>query len=374
MKQLKITHPSFDVERLACMLENHVVIYEREGVFNANCYAYNTKDQTGYPLIEGKTPDMEAFSRINYHEFKHLVSQPCPDEVSNDISLSASGIDIDYKYDSNKEFMLEEGYFGKHLPFYYSFIEEAEADNYINDYLNLKAETYNLEAFILENMELSLFLEEGFTLDAFMTCGLYHNPIALIQQFPIPDGTQEEEEQWLIAQLQMLECYNITSDYMKFYMFSSLEEEDRKESLSALQMTADIQMLRNFLLNLSTYSTTNYNITEEDYYYLLHLFEYRLEVQRNKILEKQEVNSISTIHYEALRDDLLKEFFTIFTKDEYEWEKNYNQYKLSDGKLSDAFTEEQKEYFQNKYLECIEYEESYSQEESADKRKILYKD
>lgn len=275
-----------------------------------------------------------------------------------------------------------------YFPYNYSFLEEANAEKYSTSLLGVESNSNLEQICTVENIELSLFLQPGFHLENFRKAAMLHNPIAIIQQFPVLGDFRYEQEKSFFAQLEMLESFNVVHNLVNFIEFSGIqaieqEEEQSFEQLAMLENYADLQMTRNFIWNLlNSERTTKPDITLGDCYYLMKLFEKRLACQREMIAHKYQDFSIEwDDSLYLLEQEGNLQYFCAYLKDMYYYSDyceygSYEDYQLETSTLSDAFTEEEKQYFSNLYdgiqknydlLENMENESSVSLEEEMKK-------
>ncbi len=107
-------------------------------------------------------------------------------------------------------------------------------------------------------------------------------------------------------QLEMLECYNIIyspNRLVEFYWAAYEFDPDSVDAVIAtripvLENYADLQMFRNFVwLMINSNYIERKDLTLEDYYSLLDLFESRLDMQRTIVCKNYELESLDTKTY-----------------------------------------------------------------------------
>lgn len=364
--------PNIDMRRLACVLENYVVGYEKFSIFNFGALAQTSSSKMTYPMWFGYYPNLKMFEHTNYHEFYHLISSVSCEDEKNDLGkLWAAGISLDISLKYDEEFIKDHGMsyqvnepYATYFPFYYSFYEEGDAESYSSSVLGVEPQTYFDKQFVNRNLELSLFLQKGFEKENLRKASLLHNPIAFVQQFPILNEFYNDEEEWFYTQLEMLECYNIIHDsnrLVDFYWDAYTKDPDSKDDtikfrIPVLENYADLQSFRNFawsLINIS--NTERKNITLEDCYYLLHLFEKRLERQREFNCKTHDIESMDTEAYLKAKEELLGILLEALKENYYGSFSDYFDYNFQNAQLSSAFTEEEKRYFATLYVEMDDY-------------------
>lgn len=350
--------PNFDVQRLACLLEDYYVCYIERTDLDRYTYATTTSTSVEYPLLNGCHPDMEQFLSINNHEFRHIVNKTCLDEKDEQVSLSTTGIFLSssslYEEDFLEKYGIERGDFSCYFPYHYTFIEEANAEVDSSSLLGIEPSFYTSSINLLENIQLSLFLQSGFELDSFSKASALHNPLALLQQFPVYGETQEEQEDYFYHQLEMLEAYNILEVVIQDVLFNTdfeIDEDYEKivERRQILERYADLQMYRNFYLNLVTARESHKSdMTLDDCYYLMRLFEDRIQMQRKFFLYNK--GTLMSDEEFLTQKDMLTDFLLVHLLDVYGAEEfgrvgDYEEFDYWNYTLSDAFTAEEKEYF-----------------------------
>lgn len=384
VQELRKEATNFDMKRLACILEDYCVCGYYPNYSEVGTIAKTSKDSSIYPLWNSDYPDMKKFKKTNYHEFQHIISYYCEDEKNS--SGVPFGLSFRFYETSYTEQKLKKYQENTHYPFDYRFIEEALAEDFSTSLLETEPTTYKNNIFITNNLKLSLIFQKGFAINNFEQAEIFHNPIAFIQQFPILSN----EKDWLITQLEMLECYNIinSKDLLKRFCFNKdqeLMDENTKKVIICLENYADLQMTRNFLWNLAnSKNTTKKNITLEDCNHLVNLYKARLAMQRYSAaklngISLQELNNVS---YKE-RENEIYILFNNYLENEYcldyvfIGDKSHN---LKDGELSNCFNNKEKEYFNNliteidTYYEWIEERENYNESDFFEEVKKYYKE
>lgn len=351
-----------DMRRLACVLQNYVI-----GFVPGDESLIGTLAQTGdkdmvYPLFEEYYPNLKEFHQVNYHEFFHLVNTSCCDEKNELGKLFGMGVEYDI------DFKIDFGLVYEYFPFQYRFLEEGKAESYSSSLLNTQAITYYDKQFVNNNIELSLFFQPGFEKGNFERASMLHNFIALIQQFPVLDGSSDEEQDWFYAQLEMLEAYNVIYDRKNLVDFTyDAYKEDKatfwdvtSERVTVLENYADLQLMRNFIWTLMNSKNTDRNkLVLEDYYYLMNLFLQRVEMQRKIVCLNYDLKTLDTDYYlsekeklfNIFQDNLKREFSSI----EFKRLGDFEDYNLSGGSLSSAFSSRERSNFYKMFMEMDDY-------------------
>ncbi len=371
---IRAEYPNFDMRRLACVLEDYTVGYEKEKPLNKYTYASTGAKVMSYPLWDGYYPNFANFKQHNYHEFRHLIGLAGTDEENEFGDLHCGGMWIysTIKYmDEYKEVLGNIKLSDEYFPFSYHFIEEATAEMKSSSLLEVEPTTYTSERFIMNTIEYSLFLEDSYTNGNIEKAMIYHNPIALIEQFPIMDI---EEEEWFYSQLEMLEAYNVCNKDIKWILFNADLEENESEELKknrliTLENHADLQMMRNFIWTLI--NCKDKGLTVEDYDFLLHLMETRVNLNRDELMKNNDLNTLTSASYQEGREKLIEvfeEYINIFAEEPYTYRFLDDSWK--EHTLSDAFTEEEKAYIEELTTECGTFQEErepFSREETIKK-------
>lgn len=371
--------PNLDMRRLACVLEDYAIGYEKETEVNKHTYASTTYMLMIYPLWDGCYPNFENFLNTNYHEFYHLINVACDDEKNDLGYLFCGGISLDswLKYDDYYANLLNGSHLDCYLPFYYPFIEEANAENYASSLLGSEPDSYKAERFLFDSVEYSLFLQNNYEIDNIRKASIAHNPIALLEQFPIMNMSERE---WFYMQLEMLECYAICHNEIKmlYFNYDIFELEDSEDSIQLnerivlLQNHADLQMMRNFIWSLiNCENTERGRLKVEDYDYLLHLMETRINLNREALSEEFGLGPLGRASYLEGRKrivQIFEEYINTFSKEPYTY--HFLETSWDEKILSDAFTEEEKLYIENLLIGC----EEYQKESKTVKREDLIKE
>lgn len=380
--------PNLNMKRLACILEDYSVTTYNPNSSEIGVISKTYIDKTCYPTWNGMFPDMQDFEANNYHEFYHILSYYCRDdenEYGNPYGLGFRFFDS--FVDNNITLNSNDGNY--HYPFNYRFIEEALAESFSTSLLNEEETTYIDNIFTINNLKLSLIFQQNFTINTFEQTDLLHNPIAFIQQFPILDGNTKSNQDWLVAQLEMLECYNIINDpkFLTNFCYNKDEkimQENIKKTIICLENHADLQMTRNFLWNLAnSKNTTKKDITFEDCQYLIRLYQSRLAMQRIGIckLHKISLQDLNTSSYQEELANLFQ-YFNNYIQEEYYYHSLFadeEKESITKLNLSKAFNKEEKKYFENlineidDYYTWLEEKEEYTRQDFLESVKTYYK-
>jgi len=178
-------YPSFDVANLACKLNNLSLVYfyrEKDDKAKASCI---------YDMIsigvdeEGNKLDLNKYRGLLYHEFKHYFCFCCKDEMKGNY-YTAGGISSKNGYEINLK-----------------FLEEALAEEYSAKCNNKEISCYYNQYQILNTLRLVMSLQLDYSEDNILKYQLLHNPVALLQQFPVYNNNDI-----YIRNITMLECFN----------------------------------------------------------------------------------------------------------------------------------------------------------------------
>lgn len=345
--QTKKEIPALDMKRVACQLEEMSFCYTNHTYYNA--LLVSDEFTLLFPNNFGISLDIKTMKKDLFHEFKHMIATPCQDEIKNQLYYpSQTGIYTQTTIQENRMWY--------YLPFDWLFLEEAGAEEYSSALVDQSPITYPMERQCHQDMLYSLSFVPEFDKKIFVKCSLLHNPIALLQQFPIPNSNQE---QWLYQNAKMIECYNILSNHQAFlnYVLNIEELEGyqntfrrnqgqfsnrAQEILLELEDTADLHLMRIFFVNIMN---SDKNLTLEDYLYFYKLMELRLENHRQTVLSYYGI-TIEDYFYQEQKQTLSGYFLEYLTK---RYGKNatlkYQEYKIEEISLSKAFTNEEKTYY-----------------------------
>lgn len=322
--------PNFDMARLACRLSDLVVCYDHRAPKGTAAGIQGNK--LYYTVENDRYPDLKDYEQINYHESMHLLYNGCKHEKNSEIKIATFGVEICGLYPTeiaqataNK---VDQEHF--YLPYRWTFIEESLAEEASAPIANQLPTTYPEDRYVTENIKFSLLLSKEFDPDYIEQAALLHNPIAFIQQFPIPEEESERARTWLVSQLEMLECYNVVyqSQHKDLYdkSLKSLciledaffEDFDRGAIALRLENAADLQLTRNFIWNIAIAKENHIpQLSLEDSCSLMSLFEWRMREQREEhFLQRnlgvyhglREEMQIDSLGYED-RQEKLKSFF-----------------------------------------------------------------
>lgn len=347
INQTKKEIPTLNMKRVACQLEEMSFCYTNHSYDNALLVSDNFT--LLFPNNFGVALDIKAMKKDLCHEFKHMIATPCEDEVKNQLYYpSQTGV---YTLDSNYNNRM-----WYYLPFDWLFLEEAGAETYSSELLSQSPITYQVERQFSQDMLYSISLAPNFDKDIFVKCSLLHNPIALLQQFPIPNS---DSQMWLYQNAQMIECYNILSNHQAFLNYIlNIEEiegyqnvfkrqqgvfpKQAQEILLSLEDTADLQLMRIFLVNLMN---SNRDLTLGDYFYLYRLMELRIQNHREAVFTYYGI-TIEDISYQEHKQTLFNYFMKYLNKRYSNMTTHqYQDYNIENSSLSAVFTEEERKYY-----------------------------
>jgi len=363
--------PNLNIQRVACQLEEMSFCYTNH-TYN-NVLLVSEDFTLLFPTAFGTNLDIPSMKKHLFHEFKHMIATPCEDEIKNQLYYpSQTGV---YTLNSNHRNLWY------YLPFDWIFLEEAGAETFSSELVEQIPITYQTERQLQQDMLLSISFTPNFDKNIFVKCSLLHNPIALLQQFPIPNSNQEK---WLYQNAKMIECYNILSNHQAFlnYILNIEEKEEyqnifkrqngefskqAQEFILSLEDTADLQLMRIFLVNIMNSKRT---LTQQDYYYFYHLMDMRIQNHRNAILGYYGITLENKDYFEkkeALLQNYIKYLNIKFQKDiSWKYENNLEEYQLSTN-----FSEKEQIYYKE-LAQNITTSSTLSEKEPIDKILAYY--
>lgn len=356
--KMKADKPDLDMKNLACKLNDLVLGYELD-YENTSALASSLYSTILFPLVDGCYPKLEEMEETLDHEVKHLINNPCVDEIHEDFSIDSTGVNIE----ANDIF--------EYSPFNWRFIEEAYAEKDSTT----EPQAYPRDRYLVETLEMvNGFVEND--IDLISEYGIEHNPIGVLQQFLVLGNNNFQNQQWILQNAIMLECYNAISSSKKnsIYIYSlerkygfeiSYDTENiRNSSFSNyswnqinryLLEEANLHLLRLGLSGIAlNLENSGRNLTKKDCLYLVKLLNYRIEQHSLKIQELLEISSINSEYYIAEKERLLERFESYLLEQSIlsdELDITINDVNLDTYILSDAFSEKECEYYRSLFKE-----------------------
>ena len=199
--EVKKRYPSYDLSHLACVLSDLSLLYkvnlEDE---DENVFAYTTYSQIVWCVnSDGEYPDLKNLEAINDHEYKHLLCNNCIDEImGSGYHVDEAGISKFTSYDMS-----------------FDFISEATAEEFSADINGRPAVSYNSQRNVLNSIRFVLSISDDYELDSFTKYSFLHDPIAMMQQFPVLENTKStyKDNFTMLSSLDKLLTY-IPYDYV----------------------------------------------------------------------------------------------------------------------------------------------------------------
>lgn len=351
--------PNLDMKRIACQLEEMSFCYSEHSYPNA--LLVSDHFTLIFPRSFGALLDVEIMKKDLFHEFKHILATPCDDEVKNQLYFpSQTGIytilDPEAKEDKEKR----NAYTWYYLPFDWLFLEEAGAETFSSELVQQLPTTYSLERRMQQDMLLGISVLPYFDKNVFVKSSLLHNPIALLQQFPIPDIG--DQEQWLYQNAKMIECYNILSSNQAFLNYIlNIEEvkgyehifkrqngtfgKDAQKILLSLEDSADLQLFRIFLINMIN---CDKQLELNDYIYLYQLMNMRIQIHRSSIFHYYGI-TIEDTYYQKKQAEL-KQSLIHSLEEQFHQDVSLEEHI---DELSNCFSNEERQYYRQLWQETI---------------------
>ena len=267
-------YPSFDVSNLACKLNSLSLVYfyrEKDDKAKASC----VYDMISIGMDEqGNKPDLNKFKGLIFHEFKHYFCFCCKDEMQGNY-YTAGGISSKDGYEINLK-----------------FLEESLAEEYSAKCSNRDITCYINQYQILNTLRLVLSLQNDYSEDNILKYQLLHNPIALLQQFPVYDNNEV-----YYRNITMLECFNELLMNNESYQ-NKLEEYEtntksvifiKQEAYQSLLNYSMCELNRMFFTNLILLNETN-NVSLDYNLFIIELY---------KKQNEENINILSTIELDS---------------------------------------------------------------------------
>ena len=252
LNMVKYDYPTFDVSNLACKLNDLSIVYfyrDEDEKAEASC-VYDTIS-IGINRNEAK-PNLNSLKSLLFHEFKHYFCFCCKDEMIDSYS-TAGGISSKNGYDIDL-----------------LFLEEAEAEEYSSLKSNIDMNCYSNQYTILNTLRLVLSLQDDYEEDNFIKNQLLHNPISLLQQFPVYN-----DNNIYFRNIVMLECFNEL-----LMNQNNIDNSIKKEVYQTLLNYSFCELNRMFFSNLISLNE-KYNVSLDYNIFLIELYKEQINNNYN---------------------------------------------------------------------------------------------
>lgn len=358
VSDVKKDYPAYDMGHLACQLASLSLNYRLSQESGSHTLASTTYAGIEWYLNEqGEKPVFTTSIMLNEHEFKHFLCSYCRDEITNtNVYITPSGV-----------------IYGNNTSLSFSFIEEATAEEYAAKRNNGQVVTYYEKIAALDTIRFVLSLQDDYEEDGFLKYGFLQNPLALVQQFPV----LEDQTYYFKNNLKMLASYNACLSSIPTIFSSSVKEipgyedfyhniDQRKEILSSLGTYASSELSRLFLTNLVVMNDTKDTMTIDYNFYLMKLFEKRMDILFSAMTDFQKIN-ISSANYKQIYQERLGSLFQ-YLSSKYKMDLGamkelYQEYSLQENINYPTFVSNSKRAFYQE-LESIDYDSDTLKENS----------
>lgn len=343
-------YPEYDLKHLACQLYNLSLVY-RTPLENTSTLATTSYCRIDWYLNEfGQKPILQTSLMLNDHEFKHFLCGYCCDEISTgeNVYITPSGV-----------------IYGANTSLNFSFIEEATAEEYSAEKNGKDCVNYYEKIAALETLKFVLSLQDDYEEDGFLKYGFLQNPLALVQQFPVLD----DQTYYFQNNLKMLASFNACLSSVPYVFAKNVSAlpgyenflenfEQKKEVLSVIGTYASSELSRLFLTNLIVMNDTKDDMSVSYNFYLMRLFEKRMDIMFLAMSDYQRFN-MSSANYKQIYNERLGSFFQ-YLSDKYQMDladirELYEEYSLSDGIIYPSFVDNNRQSFYRN-LESQEYD------------------
>lgn len=315
---LKEDFPNYDVEELACRLNNFKMLKSESS--SGNILANTDNKEMIYYNNYHSVKDIHN----DYHEDFHVALDSCDDIYNYNGSSKSGGINVKtatYLNDNSEE----ERDFLYLQRYKYQFLEEIYAEIYSGELANEKQKSYIANDEVLDIIQLVLGLCDDYQIDSILKDLVYHDPISFIKHFPVYGSNKE---QYFVNNCQMLKSYDILLEYPKWYQ-EELLKNDLSDSYgisgkNSLQLMAMNHLSKTFFNSLIVMNEKyGEELCIEDNYSMIYLFETYLQ-KANNAIESSSYRRIE--NYYALDDYKLSYDQYINTFMKYLGEKNNLDY------------------------------------------------
>ena len=320
LEYVKKDFPDYDVEQLACNLEDYSFLKGRIKDEDNNILATTTYNKVTYYIKKGMNNSKKRIKQTDYHEAFHVFVNNCED-IRNENIMIPDGINIKTPYypsyyDNNKEDTICS------KRYRYTVLEEIYAELYSSEATKTEQNSYHHYDEILNLIQITLGLNEDYQIDSILRDLLYKDPISFIKHFPVYGNNETE---YFLDNLKMLKSFDILLKTPEWYI-DKLEENnlDMKEMIINLKVMALSQISKTFFNNLIILNETHKEeLSLQDNWYLLCEFSrYLLDVDRiiNNIY-----NSKITKEEDILYGDIEKNSYYLDRKDFFKYlSRKYN--------------------------------------------------
>ncbi len=358
VNDVKRDYPDYDMEHLACQLQLLSLAYRVDDNDSRTLASTSYASIEWYLNDDGKYPILKTSLMLNNHEFKHFLCSYCRDEITTgeNVYVTPSGL-----------------IYGANTALNFSFIEEATAEEYSANRNGQEEVTYYEKIAALDTIRFVLSMQDDYEDDAFLKYSFLQNPLATVQQFPVLNS----QTYYFKNNLKMLAAYNACLSSLPYVFVSSVESvpgyqgfyenlEQRKEVLSSLGTYASVELSRLFMTNLVVMNDTKDSMTLGYNFYLIRLFEKRMDIMFSAISDFQKFN-MSSANYKQIYQERLGALFQYlgakYKIDLGAIRELYEEYYLNQETSYPAFVDESRKAFYQE-LEKTEYNGQQLKEDS----------
>ena len=271
------TFPGLDMDRLCCALQDLKILLPTNALDSAavreNMLYYYNKDEIDRVAPLYKTDD--PYTSVFYHEIMHFFQCPCPD-ITNNGEVFRRGVCIKFEdLDMN--------------PLQFLWTLEAAAEQKTAEYLNIEPATYRAMIGYAKTLTLTCILNEDFQVGQVETLNFGHDINKLFEMFNI---SSQEDKIELINALYTIEIIQrFPNDFSEKYAkeklgseYATLTEDEKTQLIISIKDEALLSFAKFYYRSLAEQLNRG-NITLEDVYYLLRVYETDILYHANVSLE-----------------------------------------------------------------------------------------
>ena len=304
------SYPDYDVEELACKLEDLAIMKANTDSIQGSYITLATTSQdqiTFYP--ESLKEDALSQQSTNIHEGFHLLTGPCNDYDSIPLTKGQTkgAVSVETPFlvfpATMDDYCFER--------YYFPFISEIYAELYSKEYLNLGQNAYLNYDEVLDLLQLSLCLNQNYQIDSFLQDVVYQDSTSFISHFTVYG---EDKTDSFLDNLKMLKSFDLvlTGPSTQFIEDVRKEGYTKEQAYATLTDGALLQTKKIFYSNLIALNEQN-TLTLQDNIMLMKLYD-----------------DVESSAYIAIQNE-------VFYKDDYAYFSKEDSLLSQDNKIEEEF-------------------------------------
>ena len=255
-------NPDISEERIKCVLSDLKILNQNSSVSNAyvstdNCFIVSPNMLEIAQMINGHQTDKDVF----IHEIIHLMQKGCNCDLKVNDNLERN-YGFGYKFKDVKLNSID-----------FTWLYESSAEKCMINYTGSKALVYKNMISYLESLSISNILNDSYKVNDTENLSFKRDLNSLFDYFSAKTDAEKKEVLNIMYSIEIMQCkpddfYDL---YSKAYSID-VDANEIDEINYTLKPSICISLSKNFYKNLSN-AIVNENVTLEDVFYLVSLFE-----------------------------------------------------------------------------------------------------